>query len=706
MSFKRYSVLVYSILLFFCSAVAVFLIFPKEKQFAYNFSIGSPWLHDDLIATSDFPVYKTDEELQSEKDSIIRTFVPYYVNDTSVAFKYRNAIKREIKSIEDDKLVNLALSEGIPLFTVEKYIRDLKDFGFSLDTLLTSYYKQGVISFPDSVKKTTAFQFYLYNNGISELSYGYEYISTKQLTEAIEKLYSDFDINAVDTATGFAIKSMIKTNIVSIPSNIIFNVQLNKQVIDSKTSEISPVSGMVKQGELIIRKGNIVGPSENRILLSLKRNVESDSKGISNFLVSSGSALIFLALYVVLFIYLLTFHSHVVFSFKDNTFLTLQMMLMIFAVYFVFAHTDFNINVIPFALFPLLILTFYNFQISFIIYLASLLIVGFFAPNSFEFVFIQTLTGLVAMFSLKKNFKRRQIFITVLFVFVTYVIITSGFLLIKQGTFNQEFLKEFSIYGISAFLILLYLPFVFIFEKSFGFISGYTLIELSDTNNPALRLLAEKAPGTFQHSVQVANLVESVVRELGGDYLLARTGALYHDIGKSHHPEYFIENQSGNNVHDQFDFEESAQKIISHVEMGAELARKYNLPKQVADFVTMHHGTSLTKYFFNSWINANPDQIPVISNFKYPGPKPQSLETAVMMMADAVEAASRTLGNYTAESIENTVNKIIDNQLADGQFEDVDITLKQLTVAKKVFSSKIKNIYHARVIYPEINKKN
>jgi hypothetical protein len=703
MSLKKNTVLIYSLLLFLTSAVVVFLIFPKDKHFAYSFSVGSPWLYEDLVATSDFPVYKTDQEIKSEKDSIYKSFIPYYVNDSLVTVNFINSFNREMSIIENEKFGILTVTDETGIFELEKIKRKFNSFADSYTELVLSFYRKGVIGIPDTVENEKLFRFYLYGEGMSELSYGYEFLTMEWVNQEVEKLYDDSEIKSLDSLNDYSIKNLLIKN--PVPSNIVFDDQVNSKILENKLNSISPVSGMVKSGEMIVRKGNIVGDYENRVLLSLRKHFESKNSGINNVSVSFGTALIFLSLFIVIFIYLMNFQTQILSNFKDISFLSLQILLLIFAVYFMFSNTDFSINIIPYALFPLLILTFFNFQISLIIYLTALFVAGFFAPNSFEFIFIQTLVGIIAMFSLKHKHKRRQVFVTMGVVFVSYLILATGFYLIKQGTINSDFMIEMYPYAISSFLLLLYLPFVFIFEKIFSYVSDFTLMELSDTNNPALRLLAEKSPGTFQHSVQVANLVESVVRELGGNYMLARTGALYHDIGKSKHPEYFIENQSGNNIHDKFDFEDSAQKIISHVKVGEELAKKYKLPAQVIDFITMHHGTSLTKYFYNSWINANPESLPVISNFKYPGPKPQSIETAVMMMADAIEAACRTLPEYSQDSIEKLVSRIIDAQLNDGQLVEVEITLKQLGIAKKVFAEKIKNIYHARVVYPEINNK-
>lgn len=702
MQARKLSVIIYSVLLFSISAAIVFFIFPRNKQFAYSFNLGSPWLHDDLTAEFDFPVYKTDAEINAEQDSIRNNFIPHYIVDTTNSYEYLSKIKRDAETIAKNQIAHkIDISE--PVFNLEAYSAAITKFYIKLETVCSQYYDKGTLIIPDTVTNANKYMFYLNEKGVAELCYGYEFNSLDDLNNAILNVYNNSSLKSLDSVNLYPIKNLLLEN--TAPSNIIYDSELNAKILGSRLNSLSFVSGMVQKGQLIIRKGNIVGVGENRMLLSLQKQFEHENAGINNWLVSSGTILIFATLFLIVFLYLLNFHPKVLRSFKTSTFLTIQILLMILTVYVVFAFTDFNINVVPFVLFPLLIMTFYNFKIAFIVYLASLLIAGFFAPNSFEFIFIQILTGLAAMFSLRNKQKRRQIFISMGVVLMCYFVLVTGFVLIKQGIFDFGYFQEYIPYIISSFLVLLYLPFVFILEKSFGLISDYTLMELSDTNNPALRLIAERAPGTFQHSMQVANLVEAVVRELGGNSLLARTGALYHDIGKTKNPEYFIENQSGKNIHDSFDFEESALKIISHVNAGLELAKKYKLPAQVAEFITAHHGTSLTRYFYNSWINANPDSMPVITNFKYPGPRPKRIETAVMMMADAIEAASRTLLDYSPQSIENTVSKIIDTQLQDGQFNEVDITLKQLNLAKKIFADKIKNIYHARIVYPEINEK-
>ncbi len=699
MKFKKYSVIIYAITLFLLSVAFVVYIFPKEKKFQYSFTQGGPWLHENLMAPFDFPVYKSDEEITQEQDSIRKHFIPYYVYD-SIA----------IKTAVDDyavKLEDIWENEVSPnLKDIGEFKKNLlqKKFDFYLTLakdLLRETFQKGVIELPDSVSEQHKFRFYLYDGKISKLSYASSYVLLRDVQDDLNDIFNKSGLRETDSLSGFKIKNYIKSH--KLLPSIVYDTDMNTNILTSQLDAVSTSRGMVQKGELIILKGHIVGMHENKVLLSLKKEVETDVSDVNHTIISFGIALLFLSLYFILFLYLFYHDKKILNSFKANTFIALQMLLLIVSVLIVFKYTEISINVIPFALIPLLIYTFYKFHVSFIVFLVSIIIVGFFAPNSFEFIFIQTITGLIAMFSLRNTRKRSQIFISGIYVFITYIVLHFGFILMKQGDFSNLISNDIYIYGISSVLLVLYLPIVYLYEKFFGFLSDFTLMELCDTNNPALRQLAEKTPGTFQHSVQVANLVESVTRELGGNYMLARAGALYHDIGKSVHPEYFIENQNGPNIHDKLDFEESAQKIISHIPLGVELAKKHNLPAQVIDFITMHHGTSLTKYFYNSWINENPNLTPNINNFKYPGPKPNSIETAVMMMADAIEAASRTLDIYSPESIDKLVSVIIDSQLNDGQYDDVEITLKQISQAKKMFSQKINNIYHSRIVYPEIN---
>jgi putative nucleotidyltransferase with HDIG domain len=335
------------------------------------------------------------------------------------------------------------------------------------------------------------------------------------------------------------------------------------------------------------------------------------------------------------------------------------------------------------------------------VHLVTVLIISFMAPNRFEFAFIQLLGGMVAIFSIVNMRNRSQIFISSAIIFLTYSAAYVGMTIIQEGGSDVLTWQDFAWFGISALLTLFSYPFIFVFEKLFGFISDVSLLELSDTNGKLLRELASRAPGTFQHSLQVANLAEEAIYNIGGNALLVRTGALYHDIGKMEMPMYFIENQAnGMNPHDEMSFDESAAMIISHVIKGIEIAKKNNLPEQIIDFIRTHHGTTITAYFFRSFQNAFPEQQIDESKFHYPGPIPFSKETAVLMMADSVEAASRSLKKYDAESIDNLVEKIITTQIEQNQFMNSDITFKDINTLKKIFKKKLMNVYHVRVEYP------
>jgi putative nucleotidyltransferase with HDIG domain len=333
------------------------------------------------------------------------------------------------------------------------------------------------------------------------------------------------------------------------------------------------------------------------------------------------------------------------------------------------------------------------------------MMVGFVAPNGFEFVFIQMIAGIVAVFSLKNIQQRKRMFVTAFYVLMTYAGLFFSLQIMYSGGLPHINWIDFAWFGGSALLILFTIPLIWVYEKIFGFISDATLMELTDTNHPLLRKLAEKAPGSFQHSMQVANLAEAVGRVVGGNPLLIRTGALYHDIGKAGTPEYFVENQSGFNPHEKLEFDESAEIIISHVTRGVEMAKKAKLPESVIDFIRTHHGIGKAQYFYRSYLNKYPDKEIDEAKFTYPGPSPRNIENAILMMADSIEAATRTLKEYSEESISKMVNSIIDSQLAAGQFDYVDITLRKISLAKKVFTEKLLSIYHTRIEYPELNKK-
>lgn len=695
MKTKKTSHLIYILLLFAFSVAFAVFIFPTENQFEYSYDRGAQWLYDDLYAPYDFAICRSEDEIIAEKDSIEANFIPYYSFDSVESTKFVHSFCELLGKVIDEKILNVGTSVSAEAGSA---------FKKEIEEKLVSIYTKGVIM-PDSTKEyaKAGKKIRLVKDNVSELEFIDDFLPFDAVKTEVLGVYNrNKVIYNTDSLSGFSIRDLIaKTD---FDANIHVDSELNSSYLESSFDAVSPMVGMVHKGDLIIAKGKTVDEHSLQILDSLKLQYENTSTKTSFWLVELGVTVVFLILFVVIFLYMLIFNKKNVWGLRENIFFLAQMLLLFLVVYLVFNYANVSINVIPFVLIPLLLVTFMEFHVSFLIYFITIFVVSFFAANRFEFVFIQTITGLVGMYSLKNTSKRQQIFVSMLVVFATYALLHTGFSLMRMGKFSQQELYEFISYGISSALLLLYLPFVFIYEKVFGFISGFTLMELCDTNNPALRELSEKAPGTFQHSVMLSNLVESIVRELGGNALLARTGALYHDIGKSYSPEYFIENQNGGkNIHDSLSYEESASKIIAHVENGVELAKKYNLPVQIVDFIEQHHGTSMTRYFYNSWVNENPGKTPDVTKFQYGGPKPQSLELIAMMMADAVEAASRTLKVYSHESITKLVNGIVDSQFKDGQYDDVDITMRQIGKAKSILIAKIENIYHSRIEYPELN---
>ncbi len=661
---KNKNKLVVIILLFAVSVAVSVFIFPTEEQFEYSYDKGAQWLYDDLYAPYDFAICRSDDDIQAEKDSIVSDFIPYYSFDTLEPRKFVST---------NCTLLEKTIGEKTSL---EK--EEANAFAQNFKDKLSAIYEKGVINPSDkSEYENAGNKIRVVRGNVGELDLISDFYTKSSAKEEMLAVYaSDSRMYEADSLSGFYVRDFIEKTV--FVTNVAIDEELNDKYLQSRIDAVLPMSGMVHKGELIISKGKVVDEHSKRLLDSYKMQFENTSGSTSFWMAELGVIIVFLILFAIILFYSLKFGRQKNWGIRENLFVLLQMILLSLVVFFVFKYSTVSINIVPFVLVPLLLVTFIDFDISFLIYFISIFIVSFFAVNRFEFVFIQTVTGLVGMFSLRNTSKRQQIFISMIVVFVTYALLHTGFSLMRLGTFSEHELEEFIYYGISSAALLLYLPFVFILEKIFGFISGFTLVELCDTNNPALRELSEKAPGTFQHSVMLSNLVESVVREIGGKPLLARAGALYHDIGKTYAPEYFIENQNGGkSAHDGLPYEESAQKIIAHVTKGVEFAAKYKLPDQIVDFIEQHHGTSVTRYFYNSWVNANPDKPADITKFQYPGPKPQSVELIAMMMADAIEAASRTLKVYSHESISALVNNIVDAQMKDGQYEDVDITMKQ-----------------------------
>lgn len=671
---------IYKGILFFLAIATVVYIYPKQGKFKYEFSSlkGKPWHHEDLIAPFDFSIKKTKQELATEKQQILKDAKPYFIVDTTIIYQKKNYFREEFEKRWDVKNGN-------------------KDKSFKTGSaILDSIYAKGIIqSTSITENKPPDFSLFTMQNNIAK---EYELNDFFTIQTAFNYINATLSKNEKTINTSFLL-SILEN---SIAHNITYDETTSKKVLDQAFSEISLSRDVILKDQSVISKGEIVDAVKFQILESLKLEYEEQSGDSGSYwLILLGQILLVSLCLVVLFAFLGSFRKEI---FSDNTKITFLLFLIILLVLMAHLPLNFkslNIYILPFCILPVIIRAFYDTRVALFVHLVTILLVSFMAPNRFEFAFIQLLGGMVAIFSIVNMRKRSQIFVSAALIFLTYSIAYIGINIIQEGGSDIINALDFAWFGLSALLTIFSYPLIFIFEKIFGFISDVSLLEISDTNSKLLRELASRAPGTFQHSLQVANLAEDAIFNIGGNALLVRAGALYHDIGKMEMPMYFIENQvNGVNPHEDMNFEESASIIIGHVIKGIEIAKKHNLPEQIIDFIRTHHGTTITAYFYRSFQKAFPEEKIDEAKFHYPGPIPFSKETAVLMMADSVEAASRSLKKYDVETVDNLVEKIIDSQIQQNQFMNANITFKDINIIKKLFKKKLMNVYHIRVEYP------
>ncbi len=673
---------IYKFVLFIIGIAIIVSIFPKQGKFQYEFQNlkGKPWYHDDLIAPFDFAIKKSADELAKEKADISKNAKPYFKYNTSVVNERKSQLVAEFKEKWDD---------GKNIKTKEK------TFAFA-KKIIDSIYSKGIIELTDAFENKSAdFSIYVLSNNIAE---EHDLNDFYTITSAYE--YMQKQLNSIEKGVDKKFILPILEN--CIAHSLFYDKETSDKVLKQAFDDVSPSRDIILRDQSIVSKGEIIDSKKFQLLQSLKWEYEEQSGGTgSYFFILIGQLLIVTLCLSVLIIFLAVFRHEI---FLDNTKITFILLLIILQVLMTRTAINaqsFSIYLLPFCILPMIIRVFYDTRIALFVHLITVLIISFMAPNRFEFAFIQLVSGMIAIFSIVNMHNRSQIFISAALIFLTYSVAYIGITIIQEGGSDVITWHDFAWFGISALLTLFSYPLIFIFEKIFGFISDVSLMELSDTNGKLLRELASRAPGTFQHSLQVANLAEEAIYSIGGNALLVRTGALYHDIGKMEMPIYFIENQaSGINPHEDINNDESAAIIIGHVLKGVEIAKKHNLPEQIIDFIRTHHGTTITAYFYRSFQNAFPETQIDIEKFRYPGPIPFSKETAVLMMADAVEAASRSLKKYDTESIDNLVELIITHQIEQNQFMNSDITFKDITTLKKFFKRKLINVYHLRIDYP------
>ncbi|MGM0650633.1 MAG: HD family phosphohydrolase [Bacteroidota bacterium] len=695
---------IYIVLLFVLVYGVIVYLYPRERKFAYEFQQGAPWPHEDLIANYNFPVYKSQQEINREKDSVYDNFIPYFKYDSTVIKQTKSSFKKDfLKTWKQfygaEKLTDSFFAEK-EILPMSSNLKDelLKEY----TQLFDSIYEQGLVK-DDSLGVDTD-EIRILEGGQAQLINKSKVLFYDKACKLLKNRGEKFAGNETEDSLIRRLTDNLKPCDYLVP-NLTYDKNTNERILAERLENISKTRGMVQKGELIIQQGGIVDGETYLILRSMKKDYESSANITRIGLLIFGISLLYAALGLALYLFLLNFKPKILRSYKKITFVMLQVFLLMIITTVIVRFTNLSVYIVPFALVPMVINTFYDSRTALFVHLIIILMAGFLAPNGFEFVLLQMFTGIIAVFSLTNIQKRKQLFVTSFYVLLGYVVTYFALQMLYGKGINHLVWTDFAWFGGNAFLLLFVLPMIYAYEKLFGFVSDVTLMELSDTNNPLLRKLAEKAPGTFQHSLQVGNLAEAVAREIGGNPLLVRTGALYHDIGKTASPQYFAENINGTNPHDKLDYAESARLIIAHVTNGKKMAKKAKLPDKIIDFIVTHHGTTRVEFFYRSFINKYPDKNIDKKNFTYPGPKPQNIENAILMMADTVEAATRSLDDYSEKNIRNMVYTLIDKQRESDQFENVDITFKMITKAKRVFTEKLLSIYHTRLEYPDQQKK-
>jgi len=706
---KKNSHHVFRVLTYVFSVAVLLYLFPHKGSFPYEFQKGKIWMHEDLVSPFDFPVKKTDRELKYEKDSILKEFKPYFNYLSDVEEKQIKKAERKFLNIWSNYKAGNVSHVLSP--QVNKLFRNYPDSILNRYKLLTTgllqyIYNKGIIQVDETLENytKTGFSLVILKNKVGE-EYGFDDIFTlksayEYIQQQIEMLKSGDETDVLVYESGF-FRDLDLNEVIA--TNLVLNEEASKNVKDELIKKVSINKGMFLIDRKVIGKGEVINDEKHAILMSLKTEYENKLGSSGNLIyIYIGHGILISSLVLLLIFFLFSFRQSV---YQNNLRYSFVLLLVVAVVSIsgVLAKNDINLYIIPFALLPIIIKTFYDSRLALFVHTIAILLTGFMVPNGFEFVFLNFITGAIAIISLTTIYKRRKLFDSVILVFFTYSLLYSGIHLLQGSPLKTIDLSHYMMFAISSSLLLMAYPVIYLFERLFGFLSDITLLELTDTNQPLLRELNEKAPGTFQHSLQVANLAEEAAFKIGANPLMVRAGALYHDIGKIYNPMYFIENLSSEkNPHDSISFEASAKVIIDHVTRGVEIARKHRIPEQIVDFIRTHHGNSTVQFFYISYKKQNPETEIDKGIFTYPGPIPYSKETALVMMADSVEAASRSIKEFNREVINDLVDNIIYYQMINNQYNNSNITYKDITLVKEIFKRKLMNIYHIRVEYPEL----
>lgn len=669
--------LIYKGLLFVCTTFLIVFLFPKSGKFKYNFEKGKPWQSEVLLAPFDFAIKKTDAELSIEKQELADNSILYFDIDKTVKPRITKSYAPQFRKTFSD-----SIPRGIyySLFKVGQEI-------------ISEFYAVGVLS----------------------ESYNFSETSNVVILEERVKMQEGFfsEIIKQDAVTPIIQRILLKYNLVRyktefvslffdlIEPNLTYNKSFTEKALQEELNKVALARGSVEKGTLIVAKGEVVDAEKFQILKSLQSEFESQEWSKSNYywIIFAYTLLVALAL-LMLFLFLSKYRKEVFENNTKVTFIFFNIFLMIFITTLVVNYDSKFIYVVPICILPLIFKAFFDARLGMFAHVITVLLLGFIVPNSYEYMFLQILAGIVTILTVSELYKRANLFISVGQITLVYIIAYFAFFVIHEGSVDNIEWEMFIWFILNGLATLFVQPLIYAYEKIFGLVSDVSLLELSDTNSTLLKELSNKAPGTFHHSLNVANLAEAAANEIGANAMLVRVGALYHDIGKMKNPTYFTENQStGINPHDELSSKESARIITAHVIDGIEIAKKYNLPDRVIDFIRTHHGTSVVYYFYMQEKKDIEDVKKL--DFSYSGPKPFSKETAILMMCDSVEAASKSLKEPTSTKIDAFVESIVEKQIEEGQFLNANITFKEIESIKKVLKHKLANIYHLRIEYPE-----
>lgn len=667
--------------LFICAAAIIIYILPSAAKFKYEYELDKPWIYENLTASTDFSIYKSDAEIEKEYKALIaQQFKPYFSIDDSASSRMLNDMIEKY-SVMPDK---------------EKCLR------YATEKLKEIYFI-GVISADQmlEMKKSGVYIIKVRSAGneepdvFNDVNIDYIYTTKKAYEEVIE--------SAPESINKSVLRSMNLNEYIC--ENMTYEENISNQYLNEIKKQVSTTKGIVQEGQKIISKGDLVTEKQMEILNSLKKEIESKSEEKNMNMIFLGQVMCVFCILIAFYFYMSFFRERFI-MFKNVFFmlgLIVTMVALTSAIIKIGKEVDtITVYLVPYALVPITISSFFDTRTALFTHLTTILMCSLIVPHSYEFLLMQTLIGMICISTLKYLYQRSQLVKSAGIIVLVYAATYLGMHFISNGNWEKSDTIAMSSFLINGGLLLFAYPLIFIMEKLFSFISDVTLVELSNTNNPLLKELSEAAPGTFNHSLQVANLASDAAMAINANPMLVRAGAMYHDIGKILNPIFFTENQHGFDPHKYLSEKESVKYILNHVSDGASLARKRGLPQQIIKFIEMHHGQNVVRSFYNTYCNKHPEEVVDEKEFSYPGKRPDSKETVIVMICDSVEAASRSLGSYTNESISNLVDKIVKTQVETGAFSEAPITFREIETVKNVLKEKLKNIYHTRVHYPEL----